>query len=76
MKLEAAFEEYSVLQGHALEENLRISALLSCLSGQLRQYANVMISEASTYSDLRSLVVRWDAAQTKWAPSVAAQFGL
>ena len=78
MKLEAAFEEYSVLQGHALEENLRISALLSCLSGQLRQYANVMISESSTYGDLRSLVVRWDAAQTKWAPipSVAAQFGL
>ena len=76
VKLEAAFEEYSVLQGHALEENLRISALLSCLSGQLRQYANVMISETSTYSDLRSLVVRWDAAQTKWAPSVAAQFGL
>ena len=76
VKLEAAFEKYSVLQGHALEENLRISALLSCLSGQLRQYANVMISESSTYADLRSLVVRWDAAQTKWAPSVAAQFGL
>ena len=76
VKLEAAFEQYSVLQGHALEENLRISALLSCLSGQLRQYANVMISESSSYADLRSLVVRWDAAQTKWAPSVAAQFGL
>ncbi|CAE7776825.1 GIP [Symbiodinium sp. CCMP2592] len=44
--------------------------------GQLRQHANVVISDNSSYSDVRELVLRWDGANTKWQTSVASSYGL
>ena len=76
LRLEAAFEEYEQLEPGGLPENHKMAALLSCLSGQLRQHANVNISDDSRYLDLRSLVLRWDGAQTKWQSSVALSYGL
>ena len=46
------------------------------MGGQLRQHANVVISDDSTYRDLRELVLRWDGANTKWQTSVASSYGL
>ena len=76
LRLEAAFEEYEQLEPGGLPENHKMAALLSCLTGQLRQHANVNISDESRYPDLRSLVLRWDGAQTKWQSSVASSYGL
>ena len=76
LRLEATFEEYEQLEPGGLPENHKMAALLSCLSGQLRQHANVNISDDSRYLDLRSLVLRWDGAQTKWQSSVALSYGL
>ncbi|CAE7257194.1 SF3A1, partial [Symbiodinium sp. CCMP2592] len=66
LRLESAFEEYERLEPGGLPENNKMATLLSCLTGQLRQHANVVISDDSTYSDLRELVLRWDGANTKW----------
>ncbi|CAE7291170.1 RE1 [Symbiodinium sp. CCMP2592] len=76
LRLESAFEEYERLEPGGLPENNKMATLLSCLTGQLRQHANVVISEDSTYSDLRELVLRWDGANTKWQTSVASSYGL
>ena len=76
LRLEAAFEEYAQLERGGLPENNKMATLLSCLTGQLRQHANVVISDDSTYRDLRELVLRWDGAQTKWQSSVASSYGL
>ncbi|CAE7534628.1 GIP [Symbiodinium sp. CCMP2592] len=69
LRLESAFEEYERLQPDRLPENNKMATLLSCLTGQLRQRANVVISDDSSYSDLRELVLRWDGANTKWQTS-------
>ncbi|CAE7251909.1 GIP [Symbiodinium sp. CCMP2592] len=76
LRLESAFEEYERLEPGGLPENNKMATLLSCLTGQLRQHANVVISDDSTYSDLRELVLRWDGANTKWQTSVASSYGL
>ena len=72
LRLETAFEEYERLEPGGLPENNKMATLLSCLGGQLRQHANVVISDDSTYRDLRELVLRWDGANTKWQTSVAS----
>ena len=76
LRLETAFEEYERLEPGGLPENNKMATLLSCLGGQLRQHANVVISDDSTYRDLRELVLRWDGANTKWQTSVASSYGL
>ena len=76
LRLETAFEEYERLEPGGLPENNKMATLLSCLTGQLRQHANVTISDDSSYRDLRELVLRWDGANTKWQSSVASSYGL
>ncbi|CAE7338131.1 GIP [Symbiodinium sp. CCMP2592] len=79
LRLESAFEEYERLEPGGLPENNKMATLLSCLTRQLRQHANVVVSDDSSYSDLRELVLRWDGANTKWhkwQTSVASSYGL
>ncbi|CAE7721765.1 GIP [Symbiodinium sp. CCMP2592] len=76
VRLETAFEEYERLVPGGVPENHKMATLLGCLSGQLRQHANVVITDDSSYRDLRELVLRWDGAQTRWSSSVALSYGL
>ncbi|CAE7224840.1 unnamed protein product [Symbiodinium sp. CCMP2592] len=71
VRLETAFEEYERLVPGGVPENHKMATLLGCLSGQLRQHANVVVTDDSSYHDLRELVLRWDGAQTRWSSSVA-----
>ena len=75
-KFEAAAAEYELLSGTALNDNTKLAAVLQCLTGQLKTQATVQISETSTYQDLRALIERWDASQTRWNSSLATSFGI
>ena len=76
MKLEAAFNEYDSQSSTPLSEDIKIACLLRCVTGQLKQHLNVAVTEKTKYADLRSLVLRWDNAQTRWDTAVAATYSL
>ena len=76
MKLEAAFNEYDTQSSTPLSEDIKIACLLRCVTGQLKQHLNVAVTEKTKYADLRSLVLRWDNAQTRWDTAVAATYSL
>ncbi|CAE7314572.1 unnamed protein product, partial [Symbiodinium sp. KB8] len=76
MKLEAAFNEYDSQSSTPLSEDIKIACLLRCVTGQLKQHLNVAVTDKTKYADLRSLVLRWDNAQTRWGTAVAATYSL
>ncbi|CAE7214928.1 unnamed protein product [Symbiodinium sp. CCMP2592] len=75
-RFESAVNEYEGLTGTSMSDDNRLAAVLRCLSGQLRTQATVLITESSTYQDLRNLIERWDTSQTKWSTSIASTFGI
>ena len=68
--------EYDAIASQALSDDLRLTALLRCLTGQLAKHVQLMIEDDWTYDTLRALVVRYDAASSKWGSSIAATYGL
>ena len=75
-KFESAVSEYETLSGAPMNDDSKLAAVLRCLSGQLRTQATVLITESSTYQDLRNLIERWDSSQTRWGASLATSFGI
>ena len=49
--------------------------MLRATGGQLRSFLNITLTESSTYEELRSIIARWDASQTKWQNPLSAAFG-
>ena len=74
MKLESAVKEYEQLSGTAMDPNLKLATLLRCLTGQLRQHTNLIVSDSSSYTDVRNLIMRWDSSQTKWHQPLLKSF--
>ncbi|CAE7839842.1 unnamed protein product [Symbiodinium sp. CCMP2592] len=75
-KFEAAVQEYEQLSGSEFSNDQQLAAVLRCLTGQLKTQATVLIGDTSQYSDLRSLIERRDASQTRWGASIASSYGL
>ena len=75
-KLESAIEEYEQLAGMAMDGNMKLAVLLRCVHGQLRQHLNLVVTDSTSYQEVRNLVLRWDAAQTKWGASLASSYEL
>ena len=73
-KLEQAQREYELASNTTLTDDHKMAILLKCLTGQLKQYTNLMIADSSTYGELRQLVQRWELSQTKWANPIAASY--
>ena len=59
-----------------MSDDNKLAAVLRCLTGQLRTQATVLITETSTYQDLRGLIERWDTSQTRWSTSLASTYGI
>ena len=75
LKLEELFEEYRRVAGTPMNQDLQMSTLLRVVGGQLKQYLNISLTETSTYNDVRTMILRWDAAQTCWQQPTANSFG-
>ena len=76
VRLEQAMSEYDSVTSAPLSDDQRLSALLRCLSGQLRQRSNIMLEDSWTYQTLRGVVCRYDASSSKWNASIAATYAL
>ena len=70
-KFESAVAECENLSNSKLSDDNKLAAVLRCLTGQLRTQATALITETSTYQDLRGLIERWDTSQTRWSTSLA-----
>ena len=75
LKLEELFEEYRRVAGKDLDSDVKLSTMLRATGGQLRSFLNSTLTESSTYEELRSVIARWDASQTKWQNPLSAAFG-
>ena len=76
VKLEQAMAEYDSIASQALSDDQRVASLLRCLSGPLMKHVQLVMEDHWDYSMLRALVLRFDAASSKWSSSIAATYGL
>ena len=74
LKLEEAEREYSRIATE-LSDEIKFAVLMKSVPpGQLRTYLTVQISDTSSYNDLRSALLRYDTATTKWNSATALGF--
>ena len=69
MKLENAYAEYERL-GTALTEEIISAVLMRCITGQLKVWLQLQITEATTYNQLRELVVSYERSTSRWIESM------
>ena len=70
LKLEEAFDE-AKRAGVAIQEEVKVTVVLRCLSGALRTHLSLQLSEGMTYMELRECLVKWDRAQQRWSHLVS-----
>ena len=51
-----------------------MAVLLRCLSGPLNVYANIVVTEDSSYAQLCNLVQRWETSQMKRTNPINSMF--
>ena len=73
-RLQEAEQEYKRVTASKLSDNHRMAVLLRCLSGPLKAYTNIVVTEGSSYAQLCSLVQRWETSQTKWTNPINSMF--
>ena len=69
MKLENAQAEYECL-GTALAEEIWSGVMMTCLTGQLKVWLQLQISETTSYLQLRELIVSYERSTSKWSESM------
>ena len=69
MKLENAYSEYERL-GTPLAEEIRSAVLMRCITGQLKVWLQLQITEATTYNQLRELVISYERSTSRWTESM------
>ena len=72
LKLENAFIGYEKL-GSKLADDLKVAILLRCLSSQLKTWLQLQVTEGTTYSKVREmvLILMYDSSTTRWSDSIA-----
>ena len=66
LKLEHAFNEYEKL-GSRLNDDLETAILMRSVTGQLKVWLQLQVTESTTYSRVREMVIQYDVSTTKWS---------
>ena len=69
LDLERVMEEYERSSGKKLEEDLKTSILLKSISGGMRNHLSTVLTETSSYDEIREAALRYERMQFKWSPS-------
>ena len=51
-----------------------VATLPRCLTGHLRSHCNLVVTDKTTYNELRAMILRYDAAVTRWEPALMRSF--
>ena len=65
MRLDGAFLEYERL-GSKLNDELKTAILLRSVTGQLRMWLQLQVSETTTYSNVREHILSYERSTSKW----------
>ena len=66
LKLEHAYAEYEKL-GQKLNDDLKTAVLMRSVTGQLKTWLQLQVTETTTYSRVREMILLYDASTTKWS---------
>ena len=66
LKLEHACGEYEKL-GSRLNDDLKVAILMRSITGQLRSWLQLQVSETTTYSKVCEMVLLYDSFITRWS---------
>ena len=66
LKLEHAYGEYEKL-GTRLGDELKTAVLMRSVTGQLKTWLQLQVTEATTYARVREMILAYDASTTKWS---------
>ena len=69
LDLERVMEEYERSSGKKLGEDLKTSILLKSISGGMRNHLSTVLTETSSYDEIREAALRYERMQFKWSPS-------
>ena len=62
--------EYEKL-GSRLADDLKVAILLRCISGQLKTWLQLQVTEGTTYAKVREMVLMFDSSTIRWSDSMA-----
>ena len=65
MRLDGAFIEYERL-GSKLNDDLKAAILLRSVTGQLRTWLQLQVSETTTYNNVREHILAYERSTSKW----------
>ena len=66
LRLEHAFSEYEKL-GSRLNDDLKTAILMRSVTGQLKTWLQLQVSETTTYMKVREMILQYDVSTTKWS---------
>eukprot|EP00435_Cladocopium_sp_Y103_P032397 s251_g8.t1 len=64
--LEHAYAEYEK-RGQKLNDDLKTAVLMRSVTGQLKTWLQLQVTETTTYSCVREMILLYDASTTKWS---------
>ena len=64
----SVYAEYVRASGTDLDDNIMLSVLVRALPKGIRQHIQLQMSENSTYSQIRDLVLSYETVTTTWSP--------
>ena len=66
--LERLRTEYMRSSGTDLPDDLMLSVLVKCLPKAIQQHVQLQLTESSTYSQVRAMVIGYERTTTTWSP--------
>jgi len=66
LKLEHAYMEYEKF-GRKLNDDLKTAIRMRSVTGQLKTWLQLQVTESTTYSKVREMIMMYDASTTRWS---------
>ena len=71
--LERISAEYTRVSGNAVGEDVMLGTLLRCLPQAIRNHVQLVMTDKSTYSQVRAYVLSYEITTTSWSPQRVQQ---
>ena len=67
--LERISAEYTRVSGRSVGEDIMLGTLLRCLPSNIRQHVQLVMTDKSSYNQVRSYVLSYELTTTSWSPA-------
>ena len=70
LDMERIFDEYNRSSGKLVDEDLKTSILMRCITGSMRQHLATQLTETATYDELREAALRYERLNSNGIPRI------